>query len=222
MKIEMHSHTNHSSSCGKVEPELAMKLFAEAGYDVVVCTDHYNTYNLNRFEGTPLEKTQQWLRGYEMAKAAGERHGVNVVFGLEARIPGSENDYLIYGAEPNFVLENPELHHLDLMSLQELCHQYGALLIQAHPNRPMCFPASHLCLDGLEVSNGNPRQKNNNFMTLRQAEANPKLIRVSGSDFHQVPDVNRGGIVTDMDVRTSADVAACLRSGDYRLITIDL
>lgn len=222
MKIELHSHSEHSSHCGKVEPDLQMKLFAEAGYDLVVATDHYNTYNIDCFSGTPVEKAREWLKGYEQMKEAGERHGVKVVFGLEARIPGSENDYLIFGAEPNFVLENPELHKLDLPSLYDLCHKYNALLIQAHPNRPMCFTASHTFLDGIEVSNGNPRQKNNNHMTLRQAELDPAMIRTSGSDFHQVPDLDRGGILTDMDVRTSADVAACLRSGNYQLITIDL
>lgn len=222
MKIELHSHSEHSSHCGKVPPEQAAGLFRDAGYDVVVCTDHYNTFNVDMFSGTPLEKARQWLKGYEMTKEAFEREGVRVLFGLEARIPGSENDYLIFGAEPEFVLENPELHKLDLMSLHDLCHRYGALLIQAHPNRPMCFPASHLCLDGVEVSNGNPRQKNNNFKTLRQAEDDPRMIRVSGSDFHQVPDIDRGGIITDCDVRTSAELAECLRSGNYELITVDL
>ena len=222
MKIEMHSHTNHSSSCGKVEPDIAMKMFADAGYDVVVCTDHYNTYNLNRFTGTPLEKTKQWLGGYQLAKEAGEKYGVNVLFGLEARIPGSENDYLIYGAEPNFVLENPRLHELDLMGLHDLCKKYGALLVQAHPNRPMCFPASYMCLDGIEVSNGNPRQKNNNAKTLRQAQTNPQLIRVSGSDFHQIPDMDRGGILTDCDIHNNRELVECLKSGSYKLITIDL
>ena len=32
-----------------------------------------------------------------------------VLFGLEARLPDSDNDYLIYGASPRFVLENPQL-----------------------------------------------------------------------------------------------------------------
>ena len=136
MKIELHAHTPHSSACGKVDPAVSMQMFKDAGYDAVVITDHYNTYNLNRFEGTPLEKARQWLKGYEQAKEAGEALGVRVLFGLEARIPGSENDYLIFGAEPEFVLENPQLHELDQMSLHELCHEYGALLIQAHPNRP--------------------------------------------------------------------------------------
>lgn len=222
MKIELHSHSEHSSHCGKVPPEQAAAMFRDAGYDVVVCTDHYNTYNIDCFPGTPVEKARIWLKGYEQTKAACEKVGVNVLFGLEARIPGSENDYLIFGAEPEFVLENPELHKLDLMSLSDLCHRYGALLIQAHPNRPMCFPASHLCLDGLEVSNGNPRQKNNNFKTLAQAEANPTMIRISGSDFHQVPDIDRGGIVTGCEIRNNRELVECLRSGNYELITIDL
>lgn len=222
MKIELHSHSDHSSRCGKVPAEQAAQLFRDAGYDVVVCTDHYNTYNLECFPGTPLERAQTWLKGYEQTKAACAKVGVKVLFGLEARLPGSENDYLILGAEPEFVLENPCLHELDLMDLQTLCHNYGALLFQAHPNRPMCFPASHLCLDGLEVSNGNPRQQNNNAKTLRQAQEDPKMIRISGSDFHQPPDVGRGGIITDRKIETNHDLVECLKSGSYELITIDL
>ncbi len=34
--------------------------------------------------------------------------------------------------------------------------------------------------------------------------------------------MDRGGIVTDRTVRTSRDLAECLRSGDYQLIAIDL
>ena len=222
MKIELHSHSEHSSHCGKVPADQAAQMFADAGYDVVVCTDHYNPYNVECFSGTPVERAKEWLKGYEQTKEACAKVGVNVLFGLEARIPGSENDYLIFGAEPNFVLENPELYNLDLMSLSDLCHRYGALLIQAHPNRPRCFPVSHLCLDGLEVSNGNPRQMNNNFKTLRQAEMNPEMIRISGSDFHQVPDMGRGGIITECDVYNNSDLLACLKSGKYQLITIDL
>lgn len=222
MKIELHSHSEHSSHCGKVPAEQAAQMFADAGYDVVVCTDHYNPYNVDCFSGTPVEKAREWLKGYEQTKEACAKVGVNVLFGLEARIPGSENDYLILGAEPEFVLENPELHMLDLMSLSDLCHRYGALLIQAHPNRPMCFPASHPCLDGLEVSNGNPRQKNNNWKTLRQAELDPDMIRISGSDFHRTEDIDRGGIITECDIHNNRELVECLKSGSYKLITIDL
>jgi len=222
MKIELHSHSRHSSHCGKVPADQAAQMFRDAGYDVVVCTDHYNTYNLDCFPGTPVEKARTWLKGYEQTKAACAKVGVNVLFGLEARIPGSENDYLIFGAEPDFVLENPELHKLDLMSLHDLCHEYGALLVQAHPNRPMCFPVSYSFLDGVEVSNGNPRQQNNNHKTLAQAQSDPRVIQISGSDFHQVPDIDRGGIITDYDIHDNRDLVECLKNRKYRLITIDL
>ena len=223
MKIELHFHTDHSSRCGKVNPVDSVAMYKEQGYSVIVVTDHYNTINVDdRFPGTDMEKTRNWLRGYEQAKAAGDAQGMTVLFGLEARVPGSENDFLIFGAEPEFVLENPRLHELDIPRLHALCRKYNALMIQAHPNRPMCFPASHLCLDGLEVSNGNPRQKNNNAKSLHQAEVNPKLIRVSGSDFHQIPDMDRGGILTDCDIHNNRELVECLKSGSYKLITIDL
>ena len=65
MKIELHSHSEHSSHCGKVPAEQAAQMFADAGYDVVVCTDHYNPYNVDCFPGTPVEKAREWLKGYE-------------------------------------------------------------------------------------------------------------------------------------------------------------
>lgn len=223
MKIELHFHTDHSSRCGKVNPVDSVAMYREQGYDAIVVTDHYNTINVDdRFPGTDMEKTRSWLKGYEQAKAAGDAQGVTVLFGLEARVPGSENDFLIFGAEPEFVLENPRLHELDIPRLHALCQKYNALMIQAHPNRPMCYPVRHEFIDGVEVSNGNPRQQNNNARTLAQAEADPRMIRISGSDFHQIPDLARGGIVTDRDVRTNADLLACLRSGEYELIPIDL
>lgn len=218
MKIELHAHTAHSSACGRVEAAQGLAMYRDAGYDAVVITDHYNTHNLDRFPGAPLEQTRAWLGGYQQAKTAGETLGLRVLFGLEARLPGSENDYLIFGAEPEFVLENPQLHELDLPGLHALCRRYGALLVQAHPNRSTCTPAPHEHLDGVEVFNGNPRHDSHNDLTLSQAKRTPRLILTSGSDFHRPEDLARGGIVTDRDVRTSRDLADCLTSGDYTLI----
>lgn len=221
MKIELHAHTSHSSACGRVDAAEGVAMYCAAGYDAMVITDHYNTYNLDRFSGSPLEKTRAWLGGYEQAKAAGDRLGLNVLFGLEARIPGSENDYLIYGVEPDFVLENPQLHELDLPGLHALCRRYGALLVQAHPNRSMCTPADHEYLDGVEVFNGNPRHDSHNDLTLAQAARTPRLVRTSGSDFHRPEDLARGGIVTARDIRTSRELADCLQSGDFELLRVE-
>lgn len=218
MKIELHSHTAHSSRCGQVDAAQSVRMHAEAGYGAMVITDHFNNENLEYFPGTPIEQVRAWLGGYEEAKAAGEREGIRVLFGLEARLQDCDNDYLILGAEPNFVLENPRLHYLSLPELHRLCGEYGALLIQAHPNRKVCHLAPAEDLDGVEVANGNPRHDSRNDLTLAQAEEHPEWIRTSGSDFHRPEDVDHGGIETEMDIHTSAELAECLRCGRYKLL----
>ena len=64
--------------------------------------------------------------------------------------------------------------------------------------------------------NGNPRHDSHNALTLAFAEAHPRLIRTSGSDFHQPQDLARGGIVADADSRET--LLACLREGRFTRI----
>lgn len=216
MKWELHAHTAQSSHCGHVDAEDVVAAYAGAGYGGIVITDHFEPGNLDCFPGSPRDRVRAWLGGYERAKAAGDRLGVHVLFGLEARLPDCDNDYLIYGATPEFVLENPELHRLDLEGLHALCRRWGALLVQAHPNRKNCHPVDAGLLDGVEVFNGNPRHDSHNALTLAFAQAHPHLIRTSGSDYHQPQDLARGGIVADAESRES--LIQCLREGRFERI----
>ena len=144
---------------------------------------------------------------------------MRVLFGLEAHSAEHPcNHFLIFGAEPNFVQENPRLYELSLPELQALCHRYGALLIQAHPFRSMCALAELSALDGVEVYNGHPHHQSHDERALAVAETNPRLIRTSGSDFHEPDALARGGIVTDRDIHTSAELAQCLRDGAFTRI----
>lgn len=218
MKWELHAHTAHGSHCGWMQPEEVARAHASAGYAGMVVTDHYNRENLECFPGGPEEQTREWLKGYEAVRAEGERLGLRVLFGLEARLQDCDNDYLILGAEPSMVLEHPLLHFLTLEQLHALCHDCGALLVQAHPNRKNCHMADPAALDGVEGYNGNPRHDNHNDRTLEQAAEHPRLIVTSGSDYHRAEDLDHGGIETDADIRTSADLARCLREGRFRCI----
>ena len=218
MKWETHSHTRQGSKCGWLDAAESVRMHLEAGYTGIVITDHYNNENLERFYGTPLEQAQAWLSGWRAARAAGDREGLRVLFGLEARLQDCDNDYLIFGAEPGFVLENPRLNHLTLPELHALCARYGAVLVQAHPCRAKCHPAPPEDLDGYEVLNANIRHENDNARTEALADACPGLIRLCGSDFHRPEDIGRGGILTERDIHTSAEMAACLRGGDFTLI----
>lgn len=215
MKLELHAHTAQGSKCGRVDAVDLVAAHVSAGYAGVVITDHYNQETMDALPGTPVEQARAWMHGYETARQTGERLGLRVFFGLEARLPDCDNDYLILGAQPDFVLENPLLYQMDLAGLHALCHQWGALLVQAHPNRKGCHPADPAHLDGVEVFNGNPRHANNNASTLALAQAHLHLIRTSGSDFHQMEDLGRGGILTREPVRTPAELAACLRGGEF-------
>jgi len=220
MKWELHMHTAESSGCGHVSAADGVAAYARMGYDGVVIADHYNEYTLNWLGGSPEERIRKWMRGYEAAKEAGERLGVQVLFGLEARVPGSDNDYLVLGAEPEFVRKNPGMCDGTLSELHEICKRNHVLLVQAHPYRVgYCEPAPVEDVDGYEVFNGNPRHRNENEKAMLRAETYPEMIRTSGSDFHQMEDLARGGIETERDIRTSAELAQMLRDGAYRLIT---
>ena len=135
----------------------------------------------------------------------------------ELRLTGSDNDYLLYGTEPDFLLEYPELYGLSLPALYTLVNRNQGVLIQAHPNRYWCCrPANAAFLDGYEVFNGNARQENRNELSAALAMKNPALVYTSGSDYHQTEDMDTGSIETDRVIRSSADLAECLRQGAFK------
>ena len=84
---------------------------------------------------------------------------------------------------------------LDQKGLYQLLHtNYDAVLFQAHPFRGYCRRQDPAYLDGVEVYNGNERHTNNSNMALEWAKEN-NLRFSSGSDFHQLMDLAKGGLV---------------------------
>jgi len=217
MKWEIHAHSIEGSPCSRMYAQQLVEAHAAAGFTGVVLTDHFNYESLMRYGRRPADQAARWLRGYENARAAGEAIGLKVLFGLEARLPINENDYLIIGAEPEFVLENPELHENDLPGLFALCEKYNALLIQAHPFRRPCVPADPKYLHGMEISNNNLRPMNNNDLTAAFMKDYPHLIATSGSDYHRAEDLDLGSIRLLRSVNTSAEMAQCLRDRAFEI-----
>ena len=219
MKWELHVHTSETSRCGHVPAEQGVKWYVEKGYTGLVVTDHYTEKTLRDMPGTPEEKVKTWLHGYECACAAGEKYGLRVLFGIEVRLPANSNDFLVLGAEPEFLSRHTDLNQGTIEHLYETVHSAGALLIQAHPYREdKCYPENPEYLDGVEVFNGTPRHENFNGRALEFAEKHPNLIRTSGSDFHRPVELATGGIETDRDIQTGADLCQCLKDGAFTLI----
>ncbi len=194
-KYETHLHTKEASPCGKVPAADAVKLYKDAGYTGIVVTDHYYSRGFNSFPSVSWnEKIDLYLSGYKIACVEGKKHGIDVFLGMEIKFDSDPNDYLVYGFSEEFLRQHERIYELDLKSLRKLINGTGIIIIQAHPYRKGLTPADPSHLDGIEVFNGNPRHDSNNHLALQYAIDNG-LRQLSGSDFHQICDMARGGIV---------------------------
>lgn len=221
MKLETHLHTSEVSPCGMVDARTAVRQYAGAGYGGIIVTDHFGSYSLDLFAGTPKEKAEQFFRGYRLAKEEGEQCGIAVLFGAEISLEEGPEDYLLYGITPAFILDNPLLYTVSLPELYRTVHSAGGLVVQAHPFREYCRPGDPAFLDGAEVFNGNPRHNSRNHLAAAFAEVNGLAVRTSGSDYHQPEDLARGGMVFDYPIYTEQDFAQALLRGEGVLIQTD-
>ena len=100
------------------------------------------------------ERIDLFWKGYEDAKAEGDRIGLDVFFGLEQNFAGDE--YLVYGLDKAYMKAHPEMEHWNRRQQLEEVHKAGGCVIQAHPFRNGCVPADAKLLDGVEVFNMHP------------------------------------------------------------------
>lgn len=119
---------------------------------------------------------------------------------------------LVYGFDEAFLKGNKELYKLDLGTFKRLSEDNGLLVFQAHPFRFWVTPANPAFLDGVEVYNGNPRHDSRNHLAQVFAEEN-NLLEISGSDFHQKGDIERGGIILSDAPSTSRELSELMVNG---------
>ena len=220
-KIEMHMHTKYTSPCGQLDEKQLVEGYLKAGYAGLVVTDHYNRDAFRMLKVDLLgaeDKVQRFLEGYYRVKEEGERNGLKVYKGAEVRFDGSVNDYLLYGYHDELLRDPEGIFTMGLEKFIALSRADGALLIQAHPYRDGCWVADHRFLDGVEVLNKHPWQKNHNEDTLAYAERWPELIRTSGSDCHEWNHVGHGGIQVAALPEDDTALVKLLRAGDFTLI----
>lgn len=222
MKIDLHVHTKEMSACGVLTAEETVRGYAEAGFDGIVITNHYNS------------STQWWVyesygiggedyftaykKHWEETAALGERYGVRVFFGCELKTNTSNNDYLIYGAPDEFLRRNNEdLWKMSAGDVSRHAKEYGFLFFQAHPFRDHMQVTPPHELFGVEVKNANPRHDSRNDIATAWAQKFG-LRGISGSDCHQREDIGLGGIETNIEVKDTTDLVRVLREGSYRIL----
>jgi len=214
MKIDLHVHTREVSSCGKVPGAEMARLYYEAGYDAIVITDHLKAGYMSEM---PLDERVEWyLSGYRAAKKAGDRLGLTVLLGAEVRFYGGDEDFLLFGVQPEdigWIMEKldgdirlKEFHQI-------LADKGGYVLVQAHPFRDGLRRGELEDLDGIEVYNGHPDHNSRNHLAMERALlGGDSFIKTSGSDAHRLHHVARGGMITDCDIHTEAGLVRWLRA----------
>ena len=214
MKIDLHVHTSETSGCGKVPGAEMARLYHQAGYDLIVTTDHLIA---GKNIDMPVDQRVEWyLSGHRAAKAEGEKLGLKVLLGVEARMVQGNEDFLVFGVREADI---PWLMGLLDSGINEkgfyrILRERGRyVLIQAHPYRDGLRRMPLSQMDGIEVYNGHPDHNSRNDRALARAKlGGDGFIQTSGSDAHRLHHIARGGMITDVDIGSEEELVAWLRS----------
>ena len=218
---ELHLHTAETSKCGRSPAKDMVEIYARKGFSGIVVTDHF--INGNSYAREPeawKDKMDVYLRGYRAAKAAGDRIGFRVYFGVEyTHMGGNGEDYLLLGLKPEHLYN--ELAYCDRWSIEYLCdvvHGLGGIVIRAHPYREAGYIAHAgierpgLDVDAIEVFNaGNSKEEyNEKALAMALRENKPWT---AGSDTHSIETAAQGFVGFDTDPKDYAELCDMIKQG---------
>lgn len=187
-KYETHCHTSEVSACASNTAEEIVKSYAKAGYSGVIITDHFFNGNCNIDAALPWkDKVDLFCIGYENAKKVGDRLNIDIFFGWEYNYKGIE--FLTYGLDKKFLLDNPDLLEWPLELYFDKVHEANGFLTHAHPFRERSYIKKIRLfgkkIDAIEVFNsGNDKQIFNERALAYAQEFG--LPQTAGSDTHNV------------------------------------
>ncbi|MCL2704229.1 MAG: PHP domain-containing protein [Defluviitaleaceae bacterium] len=213
-------HTSPVSACAGASPAAQVHAYKKRGYAGIIVTDHFINGNSSCPPNLPWIKKMAYIAsGYHEAKKAGDKCGVDVFFGWEFCIDGS--DFLTYGLTLDFLLANPGLDRLNIEQYSVLVRRNGGYICQAHPFRkawwiPNQFPMEPHLLDAVEIYNASDQDKTND--KARDFAAFHNLPMQAGSDSHYVNIPFTSGIMLDKKAESIFDIIAAIKSGAAKLI----
>lgn len=182
---ETHLHTVQSSLCGQTAGCDYVAYYQDMGFTGIFVTDHFFRGNTR----IPRELAwENWVgefrRGYDDAREEGERRGFSVFFGWEEAFEGDE--YLIYGLEPEWLLDHPEMRTWTRKRQFDEVDNAGGCVVQAHPFREREYISkirlSAGCVHGVEAANAG-NEPEFDALAYRYAQR-LSLPMTAGSDIH--------------------------------------
>lgn len=229
-KLEMHLHTIHNSHCGQEEPADIAHAYAEAGYNGIVVTNHFNRTDLFGYVaqqfGSRLNVMSDYMRDYYELKDECAKRGIDVFFGLEAapdfctyyKYAPPYAEILVYGITPELLLRDGYdiLNFENLKEFHDWAQKNGCLLVVAHPYRAICTEIDYSYVDGVEIANLHPYQNSHNEKA-EEICSKLNLIPTGGSDFH-ARGCYGGGVLLKRAPKDEKDLVEILKSRDYEVI----
>lgn len=202
---ETHMHTKEASACSGTEAREFIKYMSDLGYSGIIITDHFFNGNSCIPKDLPWEeRVEKYCSGYEHAleEARSTNSDLVVMFGIEYNFHGDE--FLLYGVDKKWLLDNPDILEKSRHEVYESVHNYGGIMIQAHPYRERGYLSEinltpSVC-DGVEAYNAcNPDYQN----SLGYQYAVEKNFRMSaGSDIHNPGQPDMAGMSFDHKINS--------------------
>ncbi len=206
-KTELHAHTRPVSACGDFYPEEVMATYAAAGADAVVIANHLTPDWKGR-------NAEEYLDDYFRAKKAGQALGIEAILGVEIRFAENNNDYLVYGVEPEDISKMIELLEAGIHDFYREFKNERNVIIQAHPFRKHIVQIAPADIDGYETFNLHPGHNSGVGFSSRLARNTGKLA-ICGTDYHHAGHEAMALLRTEKVMRSSLDVAEVIKSRDY-------
>ena len=210
MLIDLHAHSALSKCC-KIDGKDNLLVAKENGIDGFVLTNHYDrSYLIN---DDKIEYANRYINEYYYVKKWADELGMKAYFGVEVTMAKHNNVHiLLYGVEPEFLLDYPDLYDYEIKDLYELAHNNNAILVQAHPfrgNKNVLLDLNYL--DGIEANCHTIKEGPHLDLVSKIAIEYNKIL-TCGGDFHNDSPRAKCGVYLPDDISDIKDIVFYLKS----------
>ena len=217
IKIETHAHTG-GSWCALCPLEEIFQHYKKFGYGGIVVTNHYSyseykSHNFTKFR----DYAKYFYSLIEQAIEMGKKYEMKVFYGAEVRLNSDSTEYMLYGFDKNFLLDNANLWEFTQEELFKIANTNGFFMYQTHPFRQGVKVGDARFMHGAESFNGHFHHVNNNVPAKEFCKAN-NLIEMSGTDFHDPGQPVTAGIYIPECIDDNAQLVEYITSDKAKLV----
>ena len=208
-KYDTHVHTAEASGCATASGAEQARRYKELGYDGIIITDHFfngNSAIHNYYDW--YDRVRQFCKGYENAKAEGDKIGLKVFFGIEYSYFGT--DLLTYGIDKDWLYQNDNIMDVSVYECIKRVHDAGGIIVHAHPFREADYIKEIKLMpkwvDGVEIYNTGNHYIDEKFNERAKWYAEQYNLPITaGTDNHHLTTDKISGISTEQPLESIED-----------------